>query len=114
MSNQPIEQIQLSLEQAKETIQKAKDLEVLRKSPEFKRIFLDGYFNKEALRLVFLKSDFQAQRADIAEAINKDLYAIGALRAYLVDIDRQAQLAQKAIEDDEAELEELREEEAAE
>lgn len=94
-----IEEIEISIDSAKRTIELGKSLEKLKKNKEFKEIILDGYFNKEAVRLVGLKRDPNCQdpvqQADIDQALN----GISELQEHFRKIERFADQAEIALKD---------------
>lgn len=108
MSDNTVQEIELSIEQAKEFVERGKALERLRANPDFQAIVLKGYFENEAIRLVHLKSDPNVQGAEQQAAINKDIDAIGAFQWYLRVTQMQAQQAAVAIADGEEALDEIR------
>lgn len=102
-----IEEIELNIEQAKTIVARGNALERLRNNRDFKKIIVEGYFEKEAIRLVHLKSDFNMQD-DVSQAsITKQMDAIGSLSQYFSNIFRESDLASKAISHDEETREEL-------
>ena len=82
---QQIEQIELSIENAKKRIDDAAALDRLYKSPDFKQIFLDGYFRDEASRTVLLKADPNMQGKREQKDCNNVILAIGMLRQYFAN-----------------------------
>lgn len=101
MTQDTLATIEQSIKQAKELVDVGAALTRLRSNRDFKRIILDGYFDKEAVRLVHLKADPAMQSPTSQQAIISAMDAIGNLHQYLMDIDRTADLAQKQIEDGE-------------
>jgi len=108
MSQAQIEEIELNLAEAKTIVNRGDALERLLANPDFKEIVLDGYLEKEAVRLVHLKADHSAQDAESQAAIVRQMDAIGSLTQYFNMVRQQAYMAQKAMEADEASLDELR------
>jgi len=64
-------------------------------------IISEGYFEKEAIRLVHLKGDPSMQSAEYQVNIVKQMDAISALNQYFQTVFHRASLAEKAIESDE-------------
>lgn len=102
-----IEEIELNIEQAKLIVASGNALERLRNNRDFKKVIVEGYFEKEAIRLVHMKSDFNSQNEESQRDIDLDIMAIGRLAKYLNEVFRRADLAAKAIESDEETREEL-------
>jgi cysteinyl-tRNA synthetase len=102
-----IEQIELNIKQAKEMVALGNCLESLRNNKSFRKLIIEGYFEKEAVRLVHLKSDYNMQTEESQKSIDTQMFAIGSLSQYFNTIAHQAMLAEKAIEDDEATVQEL-------
>lgn len=102
-----IEEIELNIQQAKTIVANGVALERLRNNRDFKKVIIEGYFEKEAIRLVHMKSDFNSQSAESQQDIDNDMIAIGRLSKYFNEVFRRADLASKAIESDEETREEL-------
>ncbi len=113
MSEQ-LEQIDLTIEEAKFSIGKKTSFDKLRDNEHFKKLILDGYFEEEASRLVLLRADPHMQTEESLSAINKQIDAIGYLRQYFITINQFGVLAERALKDDELTREELLQEELGE
>ena len=111
MSEQDLQQIELSLEHAKLSIDNMKALNTLSHDKNFLKIITEGYFKEEASRLVLLKADNSMQTPEHQNTIDKSINAVGYFRQYLSTIYQLGQMAEKAIADDEATREELQAEE---
>jgi predicted ATPase with chaperone activity len=105
--SQDLETIELSIKHAKKSVDLMKSLDRLTRNRDFKALFLEGYFEKEPVRLVTLKADPNMQDAESQEAIIKQMDAIGTVRQYLSGILQMGRMAEKAIADDEATREEM-------
>lgn len=110
MSQSKIDEIELNIEQAKAFVEQGRALERLYANRDFQEIIGKGYLEKEAVRLVHLKSDPSMQSDEMQEAVVKSIDAIGCLTHFFRSISHQAMLAEKAIEEDERTREELLEE----
>lgn len=114
MSNQ--EQIN-SIERGIKEARKLKDLgaayERLCSNRDFRAVIKAAYFESEAVRLVHLKGDPSMQTPDKQAAIVRQMDAIAALSQFFQTIEHTASLADKAIEEGDAVLDELRAEEIA-
>jgi DNA-binding transcriptional regulator YhcF (GntR family) len=113
MENHDLETIELSIEHAKKAIALKTSVERLTRNRDFKAVFTEGYFEKEAQRLVFLKADPSMQDEADQKEIIKQIDAIGVLRQYLSTQMHLGRMAEKALEEDERTREELLAEEGA-
>lgn len=110
MSEAQTTQIELTMNQAKDLISFAESLERLHKNRDFKKIFSEGYFKDEALRLVGLKADPNMQTPERQEQILRDIDAIGSLQQYFRTVYQRAAWAERAIQDGQEALEEIQNE----
>lgn len=111
MSNEAIQEIELNISRAKELVDLGNSLERLLQNKDFKEVVKKGYFEKEAIRLVHLKSDPNMQTAEKQQSILDQMNAIGSLNQYFRTVMFQAAQAIKAIDADEDTIAELLEEE---
>lgn len=100
-----IEQVELSIEHAKLSIDNKIALQRLTNNKDFEKIILEGYFKDEASRLVLLKAD--PSMDNFQALIDKQIIAVGQFRQYLATIMVLGTQAEKAIADDEETREEL-------
>ena len=107
MSAHNLETIELSIKHAKKSVDLMKSLDKLTRNRDFKNVVLDGFFEKEAIRLVTLKSDPNMQDEDSQRAIIAQMDAIGGFRQYLSGVLQMGRMAQKAIVEDQETREEL-------
>lgn len=114
MSGQDTHTIELNIKEAKSIVAMGNSLERLFSNKDFKKVFLENYFEGEAMRLVHLKSDPNQQDSESQDFIIKQMDAIGCVKKYLQNIRHQKMLAEKAIQSDQETLDELREQEGAE
>jgi hypothetical protein len=105
--------LETSIQRSKQTVELGQALERLLSNRDFRTVVRDGYFKEEAIRLVHLRVDPSVQTPAMQDSIIKQMDAIGALSQYFTVINRQAEMARRAIESDEATLEEIHLEEAA-
>lgn len=110
MSNQ-IKVIEESIKSAKKLVELADALERLKSNKDFKTIVMEGYFEKEAIRLVQAKSNPALQSAEMQKSIITQIDSIGNLNVYFTTLVQQAAMARKSIEQDEAAIEEIAAEE---
>lgn len=107
MSTATIEQIENSIKEAKAIVEFGNSLERLRTNSDFKKVFLTGYFEKEAVRLVHLKADPRMQSPDSQKSILSQIDAIGSVSQFMTTALQMAHLASKQIESDEATRDEM-------
>lgn len=104
-----IEQVELSIAEAKKAVEKAKIARRLSTNPDFKKLILDGYFVEEAARLALLSGD-PALPEEYRGHVMRDLHGPGALKRYLSTMVQMGDIAEKEIEEHQETLEELRDE----
>jgi hypothetical protein len=108
MSQHDLETIELSIEDAKAQIAMKDALEKLTRNRDFKKLILDEYFEKNAIRLVMLKSSPVAQgSAEVHDGVLREMDAIGSLRQYFAGVMRNGTIAEKSLRDYEETREEL-------
>jgi hypothetical protein len=112
MSNQQQQQeVRMSMEEAQHRIKLYTALQKLQNNKYFKELFLDGYLDKYASRLVKAKADPGMQSVENQQYSANQLNAIGHLNQYLIYVSIEGRMAEKALEDLEVEKEiQLREE----
>lgn len=112
--NEPSEAhiIEMSIEAAKERIAMADSLERLLNNEHFIKVFMKGYIEDNAIRLVKLKASPNVQSNEHQLAILNEIDAIGAFNMHMRYIRQEGELARKALKDDEEALEEILSEEA--
>ena len=114
MSQQEIEQIEVTIEQAMEIIDRGRAIERLEMNPDFRRLVLDGYFADEAARLTHLLSDPVTIMQGHQDLVKNDLMSIGGFKRYLMTIRHLAAQAERDVNDARNEMEYIRVEEHAE
>lgn len=107
MSKDTIQAIEENIRQAREIIELNTSLERLYGNRDFKKVFLDGYFKAEAVRLVHLKAEPQMQTPERQLSVIAQIDAIGGLLEYLRTVAYNASVASKAVETGAADIEEL-------
>jgi TolA-binding protein len=111
MSNQ-IKAIEANIKAARKLADLGDALERLKSNKDFRTVILEGYFEKEAIRLVQAKSNPAYQSPEMQQSIITQIDAIGNLNMFFTTLLQQADMARKTIAQDEAEIEELAAEEA--
>lgn len=108
--NNEIHEIELSIEEARKHVEIGRMAEKLASNREFKKIVLEGYFEKEAARLAQIYSDPMLP-PDAREGVQRDLCGVGAFKRYLQHLVRIGTIAEQEIREQTDVLEELRAEE---
>lgn len=101
-----IEQVELSIQQAKDLVNARDMADKLSRNREFKKLILEGYFEKEAARLVSLSGDSNMlqQRDEIFDAIK----AISHFRQFMQNTMRMGDVAAQELAEQNETLDELR------
>lgn len=110
MSQNDIEEIEVSMADAKKMVALSRSLERLLSNRDFKKVFREEYMEKEAVRLVHLKADPNMQDEESQKSIEQQMDAIGSLAQYIYRVQQLGSIAQKEIEYSEQTLDELRNE----
>lgn len=110
MSQAEVQELEISIEEARKYVQRGKEALALSDIPEFKRLVLEGYFVEEASRLALLFSDPQLSDEQ-REYVHRDLIGVGAFKRYLSTIVQQGRIASNEIDSMQDTLEEIRAEE---
>lgn len=113
MSNiqQDIQEVQLTIEEAKEIIAMGDAIERLFKNRDFKKVVLEGYFEKEAVRYVKLLGDANLTEKG-REEILRDMTGVGVFNYYLHMRRMEADHLREEVKQHEDTLDELRQMEA--
>ena len=107
MSGFELERLEANIKSSRQFVEIGESLERLYGNRDFKKVILEGYFEKEAVRLVHLKADDNMQSPDSQKAILAQIDAIGSLKNHLVLLMRNAEMAGKTLAFDEQTREEL-------
>lgn len=111
MSNEDIQHVELSLEEAKKLVSFGEAITRLEKNRDFRAVILDGYFTEEARRLTFLTADTQLDQ-NSANAVWAGIRSIGELRAFLMHRKTMGEVAKREVMEHQQTLDELRAEDA--
>ena len=106
-NEQQMKQIEMSLEVAKDNIERAAQLARLSKNVDFIALIHEEYFKEEASRAVMLKSEPNIMGKDEQVQVDNIILGIGALRQFFIKCMRMGDMAAKALADDEKTREEL-------
>lgn len=107
MSNDAIQEIELSIKEAQKIVDLGAAVQRLTSNRDFKKVVMEMYFEKEAVRLVHAKANPALQGEEHQKAIIKDINAIGSFYQFLRTLEIQADMARRAVEDGETLREEL-------
>ena len=107
---QNLQQVEISVEEAKETVALAEALQRLHDNADFKTVILTGYFEKESQRSVMLKSDINFQGEENQRQLADIITGIGMLGQYFHKIFTLGEQAHQGLVADEKTREELLEE----
>ena len=108
MSNEyEIEQVELTIKQAKEAVDLKDSVLKLQKNKDFKAVINEGYFENQASRLVLLKADPSMQSDRDQKEIDNNIIAIGYLRQYLSSLVQLGYKAEREVLDAEEAKQEL-------
>lgn len=108
-----LNQIELSIDQAKDMIAKMEAIERLKQNYDFKKLFLDGYLKEYAVSLVYRKTMISVQDEKNQAYIENQLKSISALVQYINYITQEGMNAKQALEAHYAERDRLLEEQEA-
>ena len=103
--------IEANIREARKFIELDESLERLSSNRDFRKLIKEGYFEKEAIRLVGLKADPSMQTPERQATIIVAIDGIGRLQEFFRGIKFNADQARKAIAAGEEQLEELAAEE---
>lgn len=106
-NNEQIQEIEDNIKEARKRVDLGSALERLMSNRDFRKVVLEGYFEKEAVRLVHLKADVRMQGADQQKSILAQIDSIGSFRGYLDLVKHFGELAARSIASDEETLAEL-------
>jgi uncharacterized protein (UPF0147 family) len=110
MSQNEIEQIELSINEARKMVERGRMAEELSMNSAFKKLVLDGYFVEEAARLVHLSSDPNLPE-NIRNVVTRDMAGPGAFKRYLSALVQMGHMAAQEISDAQHTLDEIRQDE---
>lgn len=100
-NTQLIQTLDRNIKEAKKVVELSEALTRLASNRDFRKVIEEGYFEKEAIRLVHLKADPNMQTGEYQAKIVKDIDAIGSLSQFFVTIKQMANVASRSVEADE-------------
>lgn len=106
-TEEQIQELELTIDQAREQVKLAEALNRLHKNEDFKAVILDGYFRDEASRLVALLADPNCQTDAWQNALTNSVRSISELRQHFAKTFHFGELAARAIDDANAAIVEI-------
>lgn len=106
-SDEQIATIEITIEQAKHCVDCMTSMENLLKNPDFKKVFLIDYLEREPVRLVKLKCDVNQSSPESQAAIDKEMIGIGMLDQYIRYMFQRGNQALSTINDNEEARDEI-------
>lgn len=106
-ANEQIENIEISINTAKEYVDRMNSVFSLSKNRDFIDVIDKGYFEKEASRLVLLKADPNLQKPEEQASIIRSIDAIGHFRQYLSSVISLGKMMEKSLVEDTVTRDEL-------
>lgn len=106
-SAQDLENIEISIEDAKKSIERKLALDRLQNNPDFVSLIEKGFLDTHAVRQVLLKAHPGMQGEAQQNLLDMQITAIGGLKQFLVNVYTEGCNASQALMDDEATREEL-------
>ena len=101
-------EIEISIEAARETVERKDMMNELIRDKRFEQIFSVGYFEQEPARLVSLLADPDWQTTEKQEDLLNDMRAISSLRQYIMGIKTLGRQMEMQIARSQTELDNLR------
>lgn len=92
-----VKQIEVTIEQCKEVVERGKSLERLLEHPDFNSLIMKGYMERESHRLTLLLADPACETAQARENVVRDLSAIAQLNAFFRTVRTAAEVAHRSL-----------------
>jgi hypothetical protein len=102
-----LENIDISIEQAKASIARKDCLVRLQKNPDYIELIEKGFLEKHAVRQVLLKAHPGLQEEKHQHLLDQQITAIGGFKQYLISVFSEGSSAEVALLNDEKTREEL-------
>ena len=106
-TEEQINAIEIGIDQAKEKVNDMEALQRLTKNKDFIQIITEGYFEKEASRVVLMKALPSMVDDESQNFCNKSIDAIGVLRQHFSAVMQMGAAAERSITSDQVTREEL-------
>lgn len=95
---QQLEQVELTIEQAHDSIALKQALTRLYENADFKKIILEGYLQKEAARMVHAKAEPSLQSENDQLQLTRMIDGVGYFRQYLNKVYQFGAIAERTLE----------------
>lgn len=92
-----VKQIEVTIEQCKEVVERGNSLERLLEHPDFNSLIMKGYMERESHRLTLLLADPACETAQARENVVRDLSAIAQLNAFFRTVRTAAEVAHRSM-----------------
>lgn len=102
-----VKQIEVTIEQCKEIVERGKSLDRLLEHPDFSSLIMKGYMERESHRLTLLLADPACESPQGRDNVVRDLSAIAQLNAFFRTIRTSAEVAQRTLAEHEELLQEV-------
>lgn len=106
-TTQDLENIELSIEEAKRKIARKDALVRLEKNPDFKTIVAEGFLETHAIRQVMLKAHPGMQSEAQQKMLDQQITAVGQLKQFFIAVFTEGMNAESALAADEETREQL-------
>ena len=107
MNDVTTSEIQVEMTEAREAVDLADTLKRLHNNADFKKVIVEGYFEKEAIRLVGLKSAASMHTPEAQAHIIRSIDGIGELQQHFNMIYIMGEQAYNALEESAEALQEM-------
>jgi len=105
--NEQVEELEISIEQARKSVTLMNHVYSLIDNKDFDEVVNKGYFEREASRLVLLRSDPNMQSAEDQAVLLKNIDAIGYFQMYLRTLLQIGRMARDSIAANEETISEI-------
>lgn len=101
-----VKQIEVTIEQCKEVVERGKTLERLLNHPDFESLIMKDYMERESHRLTLLLADPSCETPQARDNVVRDLSAIAQLNAYFRTVRTAGDVAHRSLVEHEELLQE--------
>jgi len=105
--NEDMKEVEISIAEAQDAIDFKRSLQNLIDNADFKKVITDGYFSREASRIVLMKADPEMQTPENQLLLNKQIDAVGFFRQFIRTQMHIGRLAEEELAAHQATREEL-------
>lgn len=106
-TKEDLQNIEITIEQARSAIKRKEMLVTLQNSPAFIELIERGFLEQHAIRQVLLKSHPGLQGEKDQALLDNNIIAIGGFKQYLISVHSEGMNAEQALAEDEQTREEL-------